>query len=62
MEFRWIDWNIGHIAEHGVSPEEAELVVETAAPPYPEQIEDEKWIVIGRGTGAPFFAGGVPAG
>jgi hypothetical protein len=24
--FRWIEWNVEHIAEHGVTPEEAEWV------------------------------------
>jgi hypothetical protein len=28
MEFRWNAWNIEHIAEHGVTPEEAEAVVQ----------------------------------
>lgn len=27
------------------------MVVENARPPYPEDIGDEKWIVIGRGIG-----------
>jgi len=27
MEFRWNAWNVAHIAEHGVTPEEAEHVV-----------------------------------
>jgi hypothetical protein len=31
MTFRWIDWNRDHIGEHGVNPEEAELVVGNAA-------------------------------
>ena len=30
MQFRWIDWNIEHVAEHGVSEEEAEMVVRSA--------------------------------
>ena len=29
MEFRWIEWNVQHIAQHGVEPEEAEEVVLT---------------------------------
>ena len=51
MDFRWIDWNIDHIAKHGVTPEEAEWVVENASSPYPECQEDDKWLVIGRGRG-----------
>jgi uncharacterized DUF497 family protein len=49
--FRWNQWNIEHIAEHGVSPEEAEWVVEHAKPPYPQLREENKWRIIGRGHG-----------
>jgi uncharacterized DUF497 family protein len=49
--FRWNDWNIDHVAEHGVSPEEAEWVVEHPIRPYPEAREDDKRFVIGRGHG-----------
>jgi uncharacterized DUF497 family protein len=49
--FRWNDWNIEHIAEHGVAPEEAEAVIENARPPYPQAREDDKWRVAGRGHG-----------
>ena len=49
--FRWNDWNLDHIAIHGVIPAEAEYVVDHAKPPYPEQIGDQKWRVRGR-TGA----------
>ena len=51
MLFRWNDWNLEHIAEHGVSPEEAEWVVEQAGRPYPELRGDSKWRVVGRGRG-----------
>ena len=51
MLFRWNDWNLEHIAEHDVSPEEAELVVERARSPYPELREKDKWRVVGRGRG-----------
>ena len=27
MKFKWIDWNVEHISEHNVSPDEAEEVV-----------------------------------
>jgi uncharacterized DUF497 family protein len=46
--FRWNDWNREHIAVHGVAPEEAEFVVNHAAPPHPEQIGDDKWRVRGQ--------------
>jgi uncharacterized DUF497 family protein len=42
---------VDHIAEHGVSPEEAESVVENGRRPYPELREEEKWRVVGRGRG-----------
>ncbi len=51
MLFRWNQWNVEHIAEHGVSPEEAEWVVEHARRPYPERREEDKWRVVGRGYG-----------
>ena len=51
MEFRWIEWNVDHIAKHGVSPDEAERVVESARSPFPERLENEKWLVMGRGGG-----------
>ena len=34
-QFRWIEWNIEHIAGHGVSPKEAEWVVTHPARGYP---------------------------
>ena len=51
MDFRWIPWNIDHIAGHGISPEEAELAVERAKRPYPRRSEEDKWLVRGRGRG-----------
>ncbi|MCI0640376.1 MAG: hypothetical protein L0Y72_22575 [Gemmataceae bacterium] len=51
MEFRWSEWNLDHAGRHGVDPEEAELVIRNATPPYPTEREDEKWLVIGRGNG-----------
>jgi uncharacterized DUF497 family protein len=55
MQFRWIDWNRDHIAEHGIEPKEAEMVVRNARPPFPEVIEDDKWIIKGRGIGGRFL-------
>jgi len=51
VEFRWNPWNIDHIGNHGVSPDEAEWVVENAERPYPLAREDDKWLVWGRGYG-----------
>lgn len=47
-DFRWIRWNVEHIARHGVTPEEAEYVVNHAKPPFPQRIDDEKRIVWGQ--------------
>lgn len=55
MEFRWNEWNIEHVQQHGVAPEEAEWVVERAKPPYPERREDDKWLVMGQATGGRFL-------
>ena len=51
MEFRWNDWNVEHVARHGVAPEEAEQVVRAAARPWPQRIEEDKWLVWGRTRG-----------
>jgi uncharacterized DUF497 family protein len=51
VEFRWNEWNIDHIAEHGVRPEEAEVVVRNARRPYPKRHMEGKWLVRGRGFG-----------
>ena len=51
MLFRWNEWNVDHIVEHGVSPEEAERVVGNVRPPYPQLREDDKWRIVGRGFG-----------
>ena len=51
MDFRWNEWNRDHATKHGVAVEEAEAVVRTASPPYPESLGEGKWIVIGRGIG-----------
>lgn len=47
MEFQW-DWkNFEHIAEHGVTPAEAEYVVRHAQPPFPVETKGDKWLVWG---------------
>ena len=46
--FRWNEWNEEHIGGHGVSPEEAEYIVDHARPPYPEKIGEGKWLVRGQ--------------
>jgi hypothetical protein len=57
MDFRWNDWNIEHIAEHGVSPEDAERAIRAASHPYPRKIQEDKWLVWGRGRGGPLAPG-----
>lgn len=37
MEFRWIDWNIEHIGQHRVMPEEAEWVACHPTTGYPRK-------------------------
>jgi len=51
MQFRWIDWNRDHVAQHGVDLEEAEMVVRQAQAPFPRKSGADKWLVIGRGRG-----------
>lgn len=53
--FRWNEWNIDHIAGHGVTPGEAEEVVRNARRPYPKDLGAGKWIVWGRGSGGRFL-------
>ena len=48
MEFRWNDWNVDHVQQHGVDPAEAEWVADTARAPYPLKIQEDKWIVWGQ--------------
>lgn len=48
MIFSWDEWNIDHIAKHGVEQDEAEFVVEHAAPPFPAESADGKSVVWGQ--------------
>ena len=54
MEFVWNSTNIEHIAKHGISPREAEYVVENARPPYPQKIGDGRRLVVGRLQGGQY--------
>jgi hypothetical protein len=47
MVFSWDDVNRDHIARHAVSPEGAEAVVRAAEAPFPQTIEDDKFVVWG---------------
>ena len=51
MDFRWNEWNIEHLAVHGIDPEEAEEVIRSAVHPYPRRIGDDKLLVWGPGRG-----------
>lgn len=55
MQFRWIDWNRDHVAGHGVGWEEAEMVVRQTRPPFPQQLGDDKLLVVGQGHGGRFL-------
>ncbi len=48
MEFRWNQWNIEHIAEHGLNSDAAEYVVENAIAPWPRKEGDDKYRVWGQ--------------
>jgi uncharacterized protein len=48
VRYRWNVWNVGHIAEHGISPADAEYLVDRARRPYPKIIGDDKRLVIGQ--------------
>ena len=47
-EFRWNEWNVEHIGVHGVSPAEAEFVVNWPNRGYPQRGEEEKYLVRGQ--------------
>lgn len=49
--FRWNEWNLDHATKHGVSVSEAEACVLAARKPYPLKIDDQKYLVVGRGAG-----------
>jgi uncharacterized protein len=51
VDFRWNERNEEHVASHGVLPEEAEVVVESARRPFPRKIDNDKWLAWGRGAG-----------
>lgn len=47
MDFRWTEWNVEHLARHGVDPEAAEEVVLGARRRYPRRVGEDKWLVWG---------------
>ncbi len=46
-DFRWIDWNIGKVEGHGLTPPQVEYVINRAHRPFPKPMGNEKWLVIG---------------
>ena len=46
--FRWNEWNIVHIGEHGVTPWEAEHLVNHARRPFPQSQGDDRYLVMGQ--------------
>ena len=47
MEFRWNDWNVSHIGDHGVTLRQAEYVVRRTRAPFPQESADGRWLVMG---------------
>jgi uncharacterized DUF497 family protein len=47
-DFRWNQWNLAHVARHGIAPEQAEFAITGARPPYPSYEGDVRWLVRGR--------------
>ena len=46
--FRWNEWNVNHVAEHGVTPEEAEYIINRATRPFPRKQASGKYLVRGQ--------------
>lgn len=55
MVFQWDEDNARHIAEHGVSCEEAEYVVSHATFPFPRSAGGGKFLVWGRSMDGSFL-------
>ena len=53
--FYWDEKNKAHIAEHRVRPEEAEEVASRPAHPYPQHLDEDKWLVRGVTAGGRFL-------
>jgi len=51
VDFRWNQWNVEHLAAHGVDPGEAEEVISEAKRPYPRRVGEDKLLVWGPGRG-----------
>jgi uncharacterized DUF497 family protein len=47
-DFRWVEWNVDHIAKHGVETDQAEHVVLGARRPWPSYEGRGRWLVRGQ--------------
>ena len=47
MIFLYDSWNRAHVGKHGITPDDAEFVVENAAAPFPRKVEVGKYMVVG---------------
>jgi len=47
-QFRWNEWNVEHIAEHGVTPGEAEQAIASSRGRIERRTEDGRFLVWGR--------------
>jgi uncharacterized DUF497 family protein len=54
-DFRWNEWNVDHIARHGVSPEEAEFVITHMRSPFPRRADNDKRIAWGQTAGGRYL-------
>jgi uncharacterized DUF497 family protein len=54
-EFRWNQWNVEHIAEHGVSPEDAEHAVNRPRRSFPRYLGDDRYLVQGADPGGRYI-------
>lgn len=54
-EFRWNEWNVEHIARHGVVPDEAEYVVGYTKRPWPQALGHGKFIAVGQAAGGRYL-------
>jgi len=48
--FAWDESNRDHVSKHGVTPAEAQFVVENAVPPFPQEVGEGKRRVWGKTT------------
>jgi hypothetical protein len=50
LVFAWDDWNLEHVARHGVTADAAEYVISHLQSPWPQQKRDDKLLVWGGTT------------